>query len=125
MMSLRLFSQRSAFGKPGLACARRSCKAFATSAQPPTYTLLTYEYVEDIVEKRGPYRQEHLAAAFKKQEEGKLVVGGPHIDPIDGAVFIWKDVTPAEIEQFVQDDPYVVNGLVPRWSIRQFLGVVS
>jgi len=39
---------------------------YAAAADPPKYTLLTYEYVPDILEKRGPYREGHLAAAFKK-----------------------------------------------------------
>ena len=44
-----------------------SLQVFASAAaDPPKYTLLTYEYVPDILEKRGPYREGHLAAAFQK-----------------------------------------------------------
>eukprot|EP00951_Prasinocladus_malaysianus_P026823 scaffold239059_cov28-Prasinocladus_malaysianus.AAC.2 len=39
--------------------------ASAAPADPPKWTLLTYEYVPDILEKRGPYREAHLAGAFK------------------------------------------------------------
>ena len=45
------------------------------------------------------------------------MAGGPFVDPTDGAVFIWKDVPVAEVEEFVKTDPYVINGLVPSWSV--------
>ena len=41
--------------------------ASAAPASPPTYLLLTLDYVEDILEKRDPYRAEHIAGA-KAQE---------------------------------------------------------
>lgn len=44
------------------------------------------------------------------------MAGGPFTDPVDGAVFVFKDVPVAEVEEFVKTDPYVVNGLVPKWS---------
>jgi len=59
-----------------------------------------------------------------QQDEGKLMAGGPFTDPTDGAVFIWKDVPVEEVEEFVKTDPYVINGLVPSWKIRQYLAVV-
>lgn len=39
--------------------------AAAAASDPPKYAILTYDYVPDILEKRGPYRAEHLAAAQK------------------------------------------------------------
>lgn len=63
----------------------------ATSAAPK-FTLLTYQYVPDILEKRGPYREEHLANAQKLKEEGKLVMAGAFGDPVAGGLFIFKDM---------------------------------
>jgi hypothetical protein len=41
--------------------------ASAAAAPPPAkYHLLEYSYVADILEKRGPYRADHLAAANKQ-----------------------------------------------------------
>ena len=44
-----------------------------------------------------------------------MLAGGPNLEPTDGAVFVFKDVHVAEVEQFVKADPYVINGLVPNW----------
>lgn len=35
----------------------------ASAAPANSYTLLQYSYVPDILEKRGPYREQHLAGA--------------------------------------------------------------
>jgi uncharacterized protein YciI len=36
----------------------------------------TFRYVPDILQKRGPYREAHLAGANKKLEAGQLVMAG-------------------------------------------------
>ena len=82
------------------------------------YHLLFYTYVEDILEKRGPHREEHLAAAKAAHESGALVMVGAYAEPTDGALFVWKTDDPASIEAFVAGDPYVKAGLVTEWKIR-------
>lgn len=37
--------------------------AASASAPPPKHHILEYTYVADILEKRGPYRADHIAAA--------------------------------------------------------------
>lgn len=91
----------------------------------PKYYILNYKYVPDILEKRGPFREAHLGAANKKLDAGKLVMAGAAGDPVEGAVFIWKNATKDEIEEFVRTDPYVVNGLVPEHSIKPYAVVVG
>ncbi|HEY4333762.1 MAG TPA: YciI family protein, partial [Ilumatobacteraceae bacterium] len=51
---------------------------------------------------------------------GILVLGGALADPADGVVFVFRTENRAEIEEFVHDDPYVRNGLVTDWRIRQW-----
>jgi hypothetical protein len=48
--------------------------AQASAAAAPTYKLLEYKYVPDILEKRGPYRADHLAGAQKKVGPSKAHV---------------------------------------------------
>lgn len=53
-------------------------------------------------------------------------MAGAHDSPVDGAVFIWAPATTKEeIEAFVKADPYVKNGLVTSWSIREWNVVVG
>lgn len=97
----------------------------AGASTGPKYYILNYTYVPDIVEKRGPYREAHLGAANQKLQAGKLVMAGAAGDPVAGAVFIWKNATKDEIEDFVKSDPYVLNGLVPEYNIKPYAVVVG
>ena len=47
--------------------------------------LLFYDYVEGILEKRAPHREEHLRLAQEAVDRGELVLGGAYADPVDGA----------------------------------------
>jgi uncharacterized protein YciI len=89
------------------------------------YHLLFYSYVEDILEKRGPYREEHLAGARAMHERGALVMVGAYAEPTDGALFVFKTEDRAVIEAFVASDPYVKAGLVSEWKIRPWTVVLG
>ncbi|CAK0738959.1 hypothetical protein CVIRNUC_001117 [Coccomyxa viridis] len=103
--------------------SRRRMTTQASAA--PTYHVLQYKYVPDILEKRGPFREQHLAAASQKKDEGKVVLAGALADPVDSALFIWKNSSQEEIEQFVKDDVYVHNKLVSDWSIRPYMVMIA
>ena len=90
-----------------------------------SYLLLTLEYVDDMVEKRGPYREEHLAGARKGFDEGKIVMAGALMDPVDAGVFVFKNCEREEVEAFVEADAYHKAGLIPGYSIRPWMVVVG
>lgn len=52
-------------------------------------------------------------------------MAGALTDPVDGAIFIFRNVSKDDIEAFVKDDPYVVNGLVPQYEIRPYMVVAG
>ena len=87
--------------------------------------ILFYEFVENIVERRAPYRAEHLALAREWVAHGRLLLGGAFADPADGAALVFAAEDPAQVEQFVAADPYVKNGLVTTWRIRPWTVVVG
>lgn len=89
------------------------------------YYLLIYKTVEGYIEKRTPFRAEHLALAKAAFERSELVMGGALADPADEAVLVFKGDTPAAAEQFVANDPYVKNGLIQEWKIRPWTVVVG
>lgn len=89
------------------------------------YCILFYAYVENIIEKRKPYREEHLALAQRFVADGKLILGGAYAEPADGAAIIFKVETKADVLFFVENDPYVKNGLVTQWHIREWNAVVG
>jgi uncharacterized protein YciI len=74
--------------------------------------LLLYDYVENIVERRAPHREQHLAYARRFKDDGRLVMAGAIGDPPHGAVLVFRAEDRAEVEAFADGDPYVVAGLV-------------
>jgi len=87
--------------------------------------LLFYETAEDYVARRAAFRAEHLALAKLAAGRGELVLGGALANPVDGAVLLFKGESPAVAERFAAADPYVANGLVKRWRIREWTTVVG
>ena len=73
---------------------------------------LFYDYVENIVDKRAPFREAHLALAREWKADGKLTSGGALGDPPHSALLVFDVDDEAEVEAFVDSDPYVANGLV-------------
>lgn len=89
------------------------------------YYLLLYDYVENIVERRAPYREEHLRLAREAQGRDQLLLGGAYADTIDGAVLVFRAADASAVEEFVRQDPYVRGGLVTKWRIRPWSVVVG
>ena len=87
--------------------------------------LLLYDVVPDYVQRRTEYRAEHLALAHQACAKGDLLLAGALADPVDGAVFLFQGDSPRAAERFASADPFVKNGLVTRWRIRQWSTVVG
>jgi len=88
------------------------------------YFALLYDVVDDYAVRRAPLRSAHLALAERYTREGKLLLGGA-FDPPDGALLVFQAESAAEVEEFVRQDPYVVNGLVRAWRVRPWTVVVG
>ncbi|HEV7589523.1 MAG TPA: YciI-like protein [Longimicrobium sp.] len=87
--------------------------------------LLFYEVVDDYVERRTAFRGVHLSHARAAHERGELILGGALANPVDGAMLLFRGSSPAVAEQFAQADPYVRNGLVTTWRVREWTTVVG
>ena len=87
--------------------------------------LLIYDVVADYVERRAPLRAEHIALARAAEARGELVLGGALANPPDGAILLFRGDSPAAAEAFAAVDPYVKNGLVTRWRVREWTTVVG
>jgi len=87
--------------------------------------LLFYETAEDYVSRRAAFRQAHLELAWQAAERGELVLGGALANPVDGAVLLFKGDSPEVAERFALADPYVANGLVKRWYVREWTTVAG
>jgi uncharacterized protein len=81
------------------------------------HALLLYVYVEDILERRVPYREEHLALVNAWKADGRLLMAGPLGDPPTGAAFVFQVNDLAEVDEFEAADPYIAAGLVTSHSL--------
>jgi uncharacterized protein YciI len=100
-------------------------------SQDATYLLL-YTYVEDMAERRGPYRDAHLERIRAEKDAGRVTmagalgnpqpdeaidaqdgeVGPPAVATIAGGAIVFQGVTREDVERFTAADPYVQAGLV-------------
>ena len=87
--------------------------------------LLFYEAGPDYLERRPVHRGEHLQRAWDAAERGELVLAGAYTDPIDGAALMFVGDDKSVAEEFARTDPYVTNGLVARWQVREWNTVVG
>jgi uncharacterized protein len=87
--------------------------------------LLFYEVVSDYEDRRRQFRTAHLAHGQQAVDRGELVLGGALANPVDGAVLLFQGPSPAGAQRFAETDPYVTNGLVTSWRVREWTTVVG
>ncbi len=88
------------------------------------HLVLEYTLADDYLQRRTALREEHLALVRAAHERGELLMAGALPDPYDRALLVWT--APREVVQrFAESDPYVVQGLVTGWTIRQWDVVVG
>ena len=89
------------------------------------HILLVYDYVEDILERRGPYRDAHLANLQRLADEGRVVMAGALGDPVTGAAIVFAPCPVEEVGEYVLRDPYYEAGLITDWRALPWNVVVS
>lgn len=87
--------------------------------------LLFYDLAADYLTRRQQYRREHLTLTWKSHAAGELILGGALADPVDQAVLLFQVESKEVINRFIEADPYVRNGLVSKWTIREWTTVVG
>ena len=87
--------------------------------------LLFYEAGSDYLERRPQFRSNHLRHAWAAADRGELIVAGAFADPIDGAVLMFRGENVSVADDFARTDPYVTNGLVAAWRVREWTTVVG
>ena len=82
--------------------------------------LLFYDVADDYLERRAAFREQHLELAWAASAGGALVLGGALGNPVDAALLLFQGDSPSVAEDFARNDPYVTNGLVKRWHVREW-----
>lgn len=87
--------------------------------------LLFYEGAPDYLDRRPQFRAAHLKHAWDAYDRGEMVIAGALADPVDGAVLMFAGEDKSVAENFAKADPYVTNGLVARWHVREWTTVIG
>jgi uncharacterized protein len=87
--------------------------------------LLVYDLESDYLQRRGEFRAEHLRLAWDAVARGEMLLGGALTDPADMAILLFQGDSPRVAEAFAERDPYVRNGLIKSWRVREWTTVVG
>ena len=81
--------------------------------------VVFYESTGDIAARAREHFPAHHAWYMSFHERGLLLMLGPFADP--GTVSAMAVFTTREAaEEFVKEDPFVLNGVVSHWTIREW-----
>ncbi len=88
--------------------------------------LLIYDYAADYLETRTAVRPAHLELCRASVARDELQLGGavPSDEPPFG-LLLFKAESAQVAEDFAQADPYVTNGVVTSWRVREWITVVG
>ena len=87
--------------------------------------VLIYDLVDDYLDRRAALRADHLSMAQAAHDRGELLLAGAMSDPYDQALLVWSTDDIGTVEAFAQADPYVINGLVTSWRVRNWNVVIG
>jgi uncharacterized protein YciI len=86
---------------------------------------LFYDLAPEYMERRAEFRTEHLRRVWQSHERGELLLAGALTEPVDTALLVFVCDSPSVPEAFAADDPYVKNGLVRSFRVRQWVTVAG
>jgi uncharacterized protein len=85
--------------------------------------LLFYEPEDDVLEKAPAHFPAHSARLDGFHADGTLLMVGTFADPTEGSMSIFT--TREAAEAFVRQDPFVLNGVIRDWRIREWDEVLA
>jgi uncharacterized protein YciI len=79
-------------------------------------------YCEDVLEKRTPYREAHLAGLAAQKAEGVLITVGPTKD-VTKVFAIYDAPDEITVRNLVESDPYWKNGIWTEYQVKEWIQV--
>lgn len=88
------------------------------------YAVVLYESADDLASKAPEHFPAHVAHWERYKADGTLVMIGAFGDPQNqGSMAIFTSREAAE--DFARTDPFVLNGVVARWEVRDWTDALS
>ncbi len=86
-----------------------------------TAYAVTYTYGSGTDAGRDQHRPAHIDFLRSQFDAGHLRVSGPFADSgPDGALLIWEAGSETELREWIDQDPFYVNGLIGHREVRQW-----
>jgi uncharacterized protein YciI len=86
--------------------------------------VLLYESADDVLARAPAHFPAHSARVDEFHSRGSLLMVGTFADPQEqGSMAIFT--TREAAEEFVAGDPFVLNGVVRRWEVREWDEVLT
>ena len=85
--------------------------------------VMFYDVAPDGMTKARENLPGHRARLDEFHRRGVLLMAGPYANPAEGALAIFTSREAAE--EFIQGDPFVMNGVVGKWSLREWNEVLA
>lgn len=85
--------------------------------------VMLYEIAQDGLPKARIHYGAHRARLDEFHARGVLLMAGPFSNPAEGAMGVFTERAAAE--DFIQGDPFVIHGVVAKWSLRDWNEVLG
>ena len=86
-------------------------------------TIMLYEMASEGMAKAQANIAAHRARLKEFHERGVLLMAGPYANPLEGAMGVFTAREAAE--EFVRGDPFIINGVVSKWTLREWNEVLA
>lgn len=77
-------------------------------------------YCDQVLEKRAPYREAHLAGLAQQKETGTLITIGPTQD-LTKVFGLYEADSEAQVRQLIEADPYWQNGIWTEYQVLEWI----
>ena len=85
--------------------------------------IMFYEVAPEGLSKAIANIEGHRARLNEFHKRGVLLMAGPFANPAEGALGIFTSKKDAE--EFIQGDPFVINGVVSKWRLVEWNEVLT
>lgn len=85
--------------------------------------VMFYEVTPEGLAKAREHFAAHRARLDDFHKRGVLLMAGPFANPGEGAMGVFSSHSAAE--EFIQGDPFVLNGVVSKWRLQEWNEVLA
>lgn len=85
--------------------------------------VMLYEVAPDGLSRARDHYPGHRARLDEFRARGSLLMAGPFLNPAEGAMGVFTSREAAE--EFIRGDPFVANGVVAKWTLREWNEVLA